>query len=102
MWQVFMGKTYAGAREDMSDAIGASANGGVATDAVYSGSGYRREATDHGIAAEGGASLREAENHRGRTGESPVERLVRLREETALLAEDLEEMAKVLSDGCRG
>lgn len=33
---------------------------------------------------------------RRRTGESPVQRLVRLREETAMLAEDLEEMAKVL------
>lgn len=32
---------------------------------------------------------------RERTGESPVQRLLRLREETALLAEDLEEMSKV-------
>lgn len=36
---------------------------------------------------------------RRRTGESPMQRLVRLREETAMLAEDLEEMFKVSGGG---
>ena len=39
--KVFMGRTYAGAREDMSDIIGASSTGFEG--AVYAGEGYHRE-----------------------------------------------------------
>ena len=81
-----MGKTYAGSREDdVSDVIGTSSLGVAAGGgAVYAAEGFRREGVDDG---RGGMGLR-------RAGESPAQRLLRLREETAMLAEDLEEMSK--------
>lgn len=92
-----MGKAYTGAREDLSDAIGSS-HGGVSIGTVYSGDGYRRAGGDVS-SAEGN----EAATGAGAVGnlcleESPMQRLVRLREETALLADDLEEMSKVRMD----
>lgn len=56
-----MGKTYAGPREDMSDAIGAAVR--AADGAVYTAKGYRRDTADDaagdtrtGMDAPGGAS----------------------------------------------
>lgn len=41
--QVFMGRTYAGAQEDMSDVVGAAASSSSsAAGAVYEGEGYHR------------------------------------------------------------
>lgn len=94
-----MGRTYAGAREDMSDIIGASSTGFEG--AVYTGEGYHRDGDAVGADAVGaeveGARLSQGGLGGGlrRTGESPVQRLVRLREETAMLTQDLEEMSKV-------
>lgn len=85
-----MGKTYAGAKEDMSDVIGTSSVGpeGVA---VYSAEGLQQE----GVYSGEGTGIGGSAAWRRRTGETPAQRLVRLREETAMLAEDLEEMSKV-------
>eukprot|EP00903_Cladosiphon_okamuranus_P021395 g19665.t1 len=107
-FEVFMGRTYAGAREDMSDVVGAtsasfSAEGG----AVYEGDGYHLRTGGDGGPGEGGGiagaavvdSTAAVSGPRRRTGESPVQRLVRLREETAMLAEDLEEMYKARRKG---
>lgn len=38
--QVFMGRTYAGAREDMSDVVGTSSSFSAEGGAVYEGDGY--------------------------------------------------------------
>ena len=102
-----MGRTYAGAREDMSDIIGASSTGFEG--AVYAGEGYHREGGGGtGVFREGDGEAevggREGGGEWGRgggrrTGESPMQRLVRLREETAMLAKDLEEMSKVSPPG---
>eukprot|EP00904_Undaria_pinnatifida_P010902 jgi/Undpi1/6942/HiC_scaffold_21.g09416.m1 len=105
-FEVFMGRTYAGAREDMSDIIGASSTGFEG--AVYAGEGYHREGGGGtGVFREGDGEAevggREGGGEWGRgggtrTGESPMQRLVRLREETAMLAKDLEEMSKGLQE----
>ncbi|CAM9912197.1 unnamed protein product [Ectocarpus sp. 4 AP-2014] len=114
-FEVFMGRTYAGAREDMSDAVGASASSSSsAGGAVYEGVGYHRPpagAPPPGEEGSGGGEVETAagvrrgggSGPRRRTGESPLQRLVRLREETAMLAEDLEEMSKARrTDKARG
>ncbi|CAB1101166.1 unnamed protein product [Ectocarpus sp. CCAP 1310/34] len=103
-FEVFMGRTYAGAREDMSDVVGAAASSSSsAGGAVYEGEGYHRPPAGAPPSGEGGGGeVETAAGVRGgggpgprrRTGESPLQRLVRLREETAMLAEDLEEMSK--------
>ncbi|CAN0166540.1 unnamed protein product [Ectocarpus sp. 6 AP-2014] len=100
-FEVFMGRTYAGAREDMSDVVGAAASSSSsAGGAVYEGEGYHRPPAGAPPPGEGGGEVEMAVGVRGglgprrRTGESPLQRLVRLREETAMLAEDLEEMSK--------
>ncbi|CBJ32685.1 conserved unknown protein [Ectocarpus siliculosus] len=102
-FEVFMGRTYAGAREDMSDVVGAAASSSSsAGGAVYEGEGYHRPLAGAPPPGEGGGEVETAAGVRGgggsgprrRTGESPLQRLVRLREETAMLAEDLEEMSK--------
>lgn len=67
----------------------------------------RHPATGGGEDGSGGDVVETAARVRGgggsgprrRTGESPLQRLVRLREETAMLAEDLEEMSKVCCGG---
>ncbi|CAM9542422.1 unnamed protein product [Laminaria digitata] len=109
-FEVFMGRTYAGAREDMSDIIGASSTGFEG--AVYAGEGYHREGgAVTGVpgereveagAGEGGGEGGQVRGGGRRTGESPMQRLVRLREETAMLAQDLEEMSKVRPAGGGG
>lgn len=92
-----MGRAYAGAREDLSDAIGATSTG--FNGAVYTGEGYHRDGDGVAGASAGGGTGETGLGGVGgglrRTGESPLQRLVRLREETAMLAEDLEEMSKV-------
>lgn len=118
--KVFMGRTYAGAREDMSDVVGTSSSSAAFEGrggAVYEGDGYHHRGGlpppppppgEGGNAGgdDGNPAKAEASGGSGygsvsvlgprrRTGESPVQRLVRLREETAMLAEDLEEMSKV-------
>ncbi|CAN0370568.1 unnamed protein product [Pylaiella littoralis] len=123
-FEVFMGRTYAGAREDMSDVVGTSSSSSYYAalevgrgGAVYEGDGYHHprggrppQGGGGGSSAGGdGGNLAEAGEGEGselrpgprrrRTGESPVQRLVRLREETAMLAEDLEEMAKARQKG---
>ncbi|CAM9361925.1 unnamed protein product [Ectocarpus fasciculatus] len=110
-----MGRTYAGAREDMSDVVGAAASSSSsAGGAVYEGEGYHRPPAGPPPPGEGGGSGGDevetaagvrrggGSGPRRRTGESPVQRLVRLREETAMLAEDLEEMSKARRTGRAG
>ncbi|CAN0490505.1 unnamed protein product, partial [Ectocarpus sp. 12 AP-2014] len=94
----------------MSDVVGAAASSSSsAGGAVYEGEGYHRPPAGAPPPGEGGgeewsgggevetaAGVRRGAGSgpRRRTGESPLQRLVRLREETAMLAEDLEEMSK--------
>ncbi|CAN0275106.1 unnamed protein product [Ectocarpus sp. 12 AP-2014] len=94
----------------MSDVVGAAASSSSsAGGAVYEGEGYHRppagappSGEGGGKEGSGGGEVKTAAGVRGgagsglrrRTGESPLQRLVRLREETAMLAEDLEEMSK--------
>eukprot|EP00752_Nemacystus_decipiens_P001607 g1567.t1 len=115
-FEVFMGRTYAGAREDMSDVVGTPSAFSTEGGAVYEGDGYHLRTGGDVGSGEAGASAGAAAvdgvgevstsagagagpGPRRRTGESPMQRLVRLREETAMLAEDLEEMSKARRKG---
>lgn len=51
--QVFMGRTYAGAREDMSDVVGTSSPFSAEGGAVYEGEGYHLRTGGDGAPGEG-------------------------------------------------